>query len=166
MSVTVKHNFESEQADSGDATLVQPSHWNADHAVAMSAPGLVGRTADGAGAADVVGMGVGMELENGKVQMKTKMLPVPASRAIAATDFERELSCASGIALTVLTDAGFSIVDPVGEIFTPTLIFYVAGAAPPTLVTTGLTIRNATPTMVQYRFYALKRVGPDEWAWL
>ena len=33
MNVTVKHVFQSSKADSADATLIQPSHWNSDHSV-------------------------------------------------------------------------------------------------------------------------------------
>src|SRR5512139_1909323 len=31
--MTLKHNFTSAIADGGDATLVQPSNWNADHTI-------------------------------------------------------------------------------------------------------------------------------------
>ena len=47
--MSVRHAFNSPKADGGDATLVQPSNWNADHAL----DGVVGALdvlADGVGA--------------------------------------------------------------------------------------------------------------------
>jgi hypothetical protein len=41
MSVTVRHTFASAKADSSDATLIQPSHWNAAHTVTDTAGVIV-----------------------------------------------------------------------------------------------------------------------------
>lgn len=46
----IKHNFVSAKSDGADTTQVQPSHWNQSHVLTMDAPGLLGRTAAGAGA--------------------------------------------------------------------------------------------------------------------
>lgn len=47
----IKHTFVSAKSDGADTTQVQPSHWNALHSIDMSAPGVLGRTTTGAGAA-------------------------------------------------------------------------------------------------------------------
>lgn len=47
----IKHNFVSAKSDGGDTTQVQPSHWNAVHTITMTAPGLIGKSTAGAGAA-------------------------------------------------------------------------------------------------------------------
>jgi microcystin-dependent protein len=47
---TVKHAFTSPKSDGGDNTLVQPSNWNADHTVTVSATDKVlGRQSAGSG---------------------------------------------------------------------------------------------------------------------
>lgn len=51
MTFTVKHAFQSAKADGVDATVVRPSDWNDDHDIELSGPGVIGRTAAGAGAA-------------------------------------------------------------------------------------------------------------------
>lgn len=50
MSVSVTHTFVSGKADGGDATLVQPSDWNAALTTAMATGKLLGRTTAATGA--------------------------------------------------------------------------------------------------------------------
>lgn len=47
----IKHSFVSAKSDGADTTQVQPSHWNELHTITMTAPGVLGRSAGGAGAA-------------------------------------------------------------------------------------------------------------------
>lgn len=101
----------------------------------------------------------------GKIAL-AKMKPVPTSRTLTLDDLEGELSFASGITVTVPNDTTFQIVDPVDGISAATIAFYVAGAVVPIIVTTGLTMRGTAPTMAQYKWYGIKRVGVNEWAWL
>lgn len=91
------------------------------------------------------------------------LVAVPASRALTSADYEQELSCASGVAITIPTDATLGITDAT---FAPTIALYCAGAIPFTLVTMGLTMRGTAPTIAQYGFYGIKRVGANEWAYL
>jgi len=51
MTVSLKHAFNSPKADGTDTTLVQPSNWNAEHVITLSAGKVVGRDSSGAGAA-------------------------------------------------------------------------------------------------------------------
>lgn len=47
MTVSLKHAFTSNVADSGDATLVQPSNWNAEHNLTANANSLLGTVTSG-----------------------------------------------------------------------------------------------------------------------
>lgn len=48
MTVSLKHAFTSNVADSGDTTLVQPSNWNAEHTLTAAADTLLGAVTAGA----------------------------------------------------------------------------------------------------------------------
>lgn len=48
MTVSLKHQFTSNVADSPDATLVQPSNWNAEHTLTAGADALLGTVTAGA----------------------------------------------------------------------------------------------------------------------
>lgn len=50
MAISIKHAFQSAKGDGGDATLVRPSNWNADHATSMATGKLLGRLTAGTGA--------------------------------------------------------------------------------------------------------------------
>jgi hypothetical protein len=51
MTLEIKHSFTSLKSDGVDTTVVQPSDWNAAHAITMAAGRLLGRDTSGAGAA-------------------------------------------------------------------------------------------------------------------
>ena len=93
----------------------------------------------------------------------SQIMIVPTSRSLTADDFEKELSLASAVALTIPTDTVLGITDAT---YSPTVAMYCAGATPFTLVTTGLTMRGTAPTIAQYGWYGIKRVGANEWAYL
>lgn len=46
MTVSVKHGFTSLKSDGTDPTVVQPSHWNADHVILTASLSLLGRTSN------------------------------------------------------------------------------------------------------------------------
>lgn len=50
MTISIKHAFVSAKGDGGDATLVRPSNWNAEHATSMATSRLIGRLTAGVGA--------------------------------------------------------------------------------------------------------------------
>ena len=50
MAIQIKHAFTSPKGDGTDATMVQPSYWNALHATSMATNSLIGRLTAGAGA--------------------------------------------------------------------------------------------------------------------
>lgn len=49
MAVSLKHAFVSAVPDGGDPTIVQPSNWNAEHALEIDTGKLLGRTTSGTG---------------------------------------------------------------------------------------------------------------------
>ncbi|HEY9816776.1 MAG TPA: hypothetical protein V6D20_13400, partial [Candidatus Obscuribacterales bacterium] len=44
MTITLTHPFVSPKADGPDATLVQPSNWNAEHTLEQATSRILGRT--------------------------------------------------------------------------------------------------------------------------
>lgn len=76
MTVSLKHAFESAKADSGDATLIQPSNWNAEHAITMATNRLLGRTTASAGAIEEISVGSGLSLSGGSLSASGGGLPL------------------------------------------------------------------------------------------
>ncbi len=52
MAISLTHAFSSGKSDGGDATLVQPSNWNANHTITMATARVLGRTTAGGGAVE------------------------------------------------------------------------------------------------------------------
>lgn len=49
MTLSVKHNYVSAQADAGNPAIVQPSNWNDSHAMTQATGAMLGRVSAGAG---------------------------------------------------------------------------------------------------------------------
>jgi hypothetical protein len=63
MAVSNKHAFTSAIPDGGDATLVRPSNWNAEHVLQLTGPALIGTSATGpAQNAGEITVGAGLSL--------------------------------------------------------------------------------------------------------
>jgi hypothetical protein len=56
MTVSLKHAFASGKTDGADATLVQPSNWNAEHSLQLATNKLLGRVTAGTGAAEEIAL--------------------------------------------------------------------------------------------------------------
>ena len=65
MTVSLKHTKTSAIPDAGDATLVQPSDWNAEHDLTIATGKLVGRTTAGTGTIEEITVGTGLLLSGG-----------------------------------------------------------------------------------------------------
>lgn len=65
MAVSLKHAFTSGKSDGADATLIQPSNWNAEHTLSLATNTLLGRTTAGTGAAEEISVGSGLTLASG-----------------------------------------------------------------------------------------------------
>jgi hypothetical protein len=51
MTISLLHSFDSPKSDGTDATLIQPSNWDAEHTTSMATARVLGRTAASTGAA-------------------------------------------------------------------------------------------------------------------
>ena len=63
MTVSLKHSFTSGVSDSGDASLVQPSNWNAEHSITMASGKLLGRYSASTGAVEEITISTGLSLD-------------------------------------------------------------------------------------------------------
>lgn len=54
MTISAKHAFASAKSDGGDATLVKPSDWNAEHTITLATQRTLGRNTAGTGAVEEV----------------------------------------------------------------------------------------------------------------
>lgn len=62
MTVSLKHTFQSAKGDGTDATLVQPSNWNAEHTLTLAADSVLGRGATSGAATEIPCTSVGRSL--------------------------------------------------------------------------------------------------------
>ncbi len=76
MTVSLKHAFASAKADSGDATLIQPSNWNAEHTLTQATGKLLGRSTAGVGATEEISVGTGLSLSGGTLSASGGGLPL------------------------------------------------------------------------------------------
>jgi len=65
MAVSLLHNFVSSKLDGTDATLVQPSNWNAQHTLQLATNRLLGRTTASTGAAEEIAVAGTLTLATG-----------------------------------------------------------------------------------------------------
>lgn len=92
MAISLKHNFQSAVADGGDTSLVQPSNWNAEHDLTLATSRLIGRTSAGAGSAEEISVGTGLNLSSGSLAVSSTTPQVnsintfTAAQVISVTD--------------------------------------------------------------------------------
>lgn len=78
MAVSLKHAFQSAQADGPDSTKVQPSNWNAEHTLTCATARLLGRTTAGTGAVEELTAGTGLTLSGGSLAVTTGAYTTPS----------------------------------------------------------------------------------------
>jgi hypothetical protein len=71
MAISLKHAFNSGKTDGVDATLVQPSNWNAEHTLQLATGKLVGRTTASTGAAEEIAVSGDLLLSSGTLGVNT-----------------------------------------------------------------------------------------------
>jgi hypothetical protein len=164
MTVSLKHAFTNPKSDGGDATVVRPSDWNAEHTLTCATARMLGRTTAGEGAveeltaaqvrtfADVEQIGVFPA-----VDVKT------GSYTLVVGDKGKviEMNVAGANVLTVPTNA--SAAFPIATQIT--IVQYGAGQVTITPAG-GVTIRSlgsALKTVGQYSAVSLFKRGTDEW---
>lgn len=65
MTISLKHSFTSLKADGVDTTVVQPSNWNAEHALTCATARILGRQTAGTGAVEELGYSTVLSLISG-----------------------------------------------------------------------------------------------------
>jgi len=73
MAISLKHAFNSGKSDGVDATLVQPSNWNAEHTLQLATGKLVGRTTASTGAAEEIAVSGDLLLSSGTLGINTSV---------------------------------------------------------------------------------------------
>ena len=68
MAISLKHSKVSDKSDGQDDSLLQPSHWNAEHNFVVPAKRLVGNSDDAEAGAEDISVGSGLELTDGQLQ--------------------------------------------------------------------------------------------------
>lgn len=71
MAIEVKHKFQSQKEDGGDATLIRPSNWNDVHEISMMGPRVLGRATAGQGAAQELTLGTGLSISGTTINAGT-----------------------------------------------------------------------------------------------
>ncbi len=131
---SIKHKFQSALADGGDNSLLQPSNWNDDHDLTVSAASILGKTS-GAGAVE--------ELDAASV--KTFLAPVAADVAFTDTALvlgRKSAGAGAGEEMTATDIANLlaDIVCPIG-----TILHWVGDAVPSRhLLLNGQAVSRAT----------------------
>lgn len=164
MTISLKHAFNNPKSDGGDASVVRPSNWNAEHVLTLDAGNVLGRVSSGNGPAeelspaqlrtlaDVVQAGV-----LGGINTRT------SNYTLVVGDRGKviEMNVGSANTLTIPTNADAAI--PVGS--QVTVIQYGAGQTTIS-ASAGVTLRalgGALKTSAQYAAVSLYKRDTNEW---
>jgi hypothetical protein len=82
MAISLKHAFNSGKSDGVDATLVQPSNWNAEHTLQLDTGKLVGRTTASTGAAEEIAVSGDLLLSSGTLGINTSVATLTGSQTL------------------------------------------------------------------------------------
>lgn len=83
MPLSVKHTFESPKSDGADPTLLQPSHWNAEHDFTVPSNSLVGNSTGAEAQAAPVSVGAGLAMSAGELTNPSATAEVLVAATIA-----------------------------------------------------------------------------------
>jgi hypothetical protein len=164
MTISLKHAFTNPKSDGGDATIVRPSNWNAEHNMTMATARMLGRTTAGEGAVeelDAAAVRALADVEQAGVfaGLETKT----ASHTLVLADKGKVIEMNVGSANNLTIPLNSSVAFPLNTQIT--VIQYGAGQT--TIVPSGgVTIRSlggALKTVGQYSAVSLFKRGTDEW---
>ena len=82
MAISLKHAFNSGKTDGTDATLVQPSNWNAEHTLQLATGKLVGRTTASTGAAEEIAVSGDLLLSSGTLGVNTSVATLTGTQTL------------------------------------------------------------------------------------
>lgn len=165
MVVSLKHAFTNPKSDGGDATVVRPSNWNAEHTLTMATGNFLGRVTAGTGAVEELTPAQARTLADvdqaGVVGTVNTQAGTSYTLVLADKGKVVEMNNASPNTLTVPTNA--SVAFPLRTLIT--VIQYGAGQT--TIAAAGgVTLRSlggALKTSGQYAAVSLYKRGTDEW---
>jgi hypothetical protein len=165
MSISFKHAFTNPKSDGGDATIVRPSNWNAEHTVLMDSGFFAGRVAAGNGVMEELTPAQARTLADvdqaGVVGTVNTQAGLAYTLVLADKGKVVEMSNASPNTLTIPANA--SVAFPLRTLIT--VIQYGAGQT--TIAASGgvvlRSLGSALKTSGQYAAVSLYKRGTDEW---
>lgn len=155
MAISLKHAFTSGKSDGADASLVQPSNWNAEHTLTLGTGRLLGRTTAGTGAAEEISAGTGLTLSGGSLSVTANTYQpldgdLTALAALSGTDTIYYRSAAdTWSAVTIGSGLSFSTGTLSSTVTSnkPVLLFLPSGNEPPSSNYATFGTRNLHPTL-------------------
>lgn len=97
MTISLKHAFQSTKGDGTDATRVQPSNWNAEHAITLAADSLVGRGSTAGAAVEITCTAFGRTLIASADQAAARTALAAAAASDVAGLLSRQIIAGAGL---------------------------------------------------------------------
>jgi len=117
MAVSLKHAFSSAKTDGADATLVQPSNWNAEHTLQLATNRLLGRTTAGTGVVEEISVAGGLTLSGGVLTATGSGGPILESQIVISQNYTLT-SNTNGFSVSPVTVAtGYAVTVPTGQVW-------------------------------------------------
>jgi hypothetical protein len=117
MTVSLKHAFTSPKTDGADATLVQPSNWNAEHTLELATNRLLGRTTAGTGVAEEISVAGGLTLSGGVLTATGGGGPILESQIVVSQDYTISSNTNGFSVGPVTVAAGYAVTVPTGQVW-------------------------------------------------
>lgn len=168
MTVSLKHTFASVKSDGTDASLVQPSNWNAEHTLSLATNKVLGRATAGTGAAEELSVGTALSISGGTLAVTTVPAAnggtgantLAANNVLLGNGTSALQTVAPSTSGNILTSNGTTWVSqtPVAGTLTYELITTVNASGASTVDFTGLS-STYTQYMVAVTNMAVSRTG-------
>lgn len=114
MAVSLKHAFSSGKADGVDATLVQPSNWNAEHTLQLATNRLLGRTSAGTGAVEEIAItGTGSAVLNNTPSITNPTVTNYSEAGVTTSGTSLTVDLASGTFWRFTISGGNATMSPI-----------------------------------------------------
>jgi hypothetical protein len=117
MTVSLKHAFTSPKTDGADATLVQPSNWNAEHTLQLETNRLLGRTTAGTGVAEEISVAGGLTLSGGVLTATGGGGPILESQIVISQNYTLTSNTNGFSVGPVSVATGYAVTVPTGQVW-------------------------------------------------